>query len=181
MTGLTADQVGPLLDAFTSNHWMLADMIVTGDAKRAVGSCYGSGGRTRYVKFTKTGIHYGTSVAGPHEVIRWTAVLATINALPSSAREAVAVAEERCRESQRAFRIFTAPAHACGCGPLPKIGPLTAQQQAYADAYDDYETTVHEPWLANDKEVKAARLAAIQACFQDAADDLLSYAATLFD
>lgn len=181
MPGLTADQVGPLLEAFATNHWMLAELIVTGDPKRAIESRYEGRGHDRYVKFTSTGINYGTSVRGPHDVIRWSAVVGAVRALPARTREAVAETAERCRESQRTYRIFYAPAFACGCGWLPRVGPLTPQQQAYADAYEDWEVNVHQPWMANDKEVKAARQAAIEACFQDTADDLLSYAATLFD
>lgn len=181
MPGLTPDQVAPLLAAFSAHEWMLADLIVTADPQRAISSCYVGRGPSRYVTYSKIGIHYGTSVCGPHDVIRWTAVLTTIRALPSTTRQAVADAAERCRDSQRNFRIFAAPAHACGGGRPPQVGPLTARQQAYEDALEDYETNVRQPWQANDEEVKAARHAAIEACFEDTTDDLLSYAATLFD
>lgn len=180
-TLLSPDQVAPLLTAFSTTRWLLADLVVTADPGQAIKTCYEAGGKGRYVKYTSTGVHYGSGARGPHEVIRWAAILGTIRALPSSLRQAVAEANECCRASQREYRIFTAPAFACGCGRPPQIGPLTAQQQAYADAYDEWEITFYRPWRARKEEAERGLQDAIEACFADTADDLLSYAATLFD
>ena len=104
------------------------------------------------------GIGFGGEWDQPAELLTWVQVKRLAQDFPDDLREEIRQLRRRWNHHQSAYPRFAASAAAVGCGPFPKVGPLTQRQTRYADELAEWEASgLKEAWAAEKSEIETER------------------------
>lgn len=112
------------------------------------------------------GVHLRRDFDDPPVVIGWPAIRRRIADMPDAAVDRLEAACRADSEHQATFVPFAVGPDLQGCGRAPEVGPPTARQAAYADAWDAWHRDHAEPYYARAAQLHAAVLAAFDDCLE---------------
>lgn len=104
------------------------------------------------------GIGFGGEWDQPAELLTWVQVKRLAKNIPDDLCEEIRQLRRRWNHHHSAFPRFAASPAAVGCGPFPKVGPLTQRQTRYAEELAEWESSgLEEAWAAEKSEIEAER------------------------
>lgn len=104
------------------------------------------------------GIGFGGDWENPAELLTWAQVKRLAQHIPNELRDEIRDLRMRWNRHQAAYPRFTASAAAAGCGPFPKVGPLTERQTRYAEEMAEWQSTgLEQAWAVEKSVIESER------------------------
>lgn len=104
------------------------------------------------------GIGFGGEWDQPAELLTWVQVKRLAKNIPDELRADIRELRKRWHRHPSAYPRFAASAAAVGCGPFPKVGPLTQRQTRYAEELADWgSNALEQAWVAEKSEIETQR------------------------
>jgi hypothetical protein len=104
------------------------------------------------------GIGFGGEWDQPAELLTWAQVKRLAKNIPDDLREEIRQLRRRWNHHHSAYPRFAASPAAVGCGPFPKVGPLTQRQTRYAEELAEWESSgLEQAWSAEKSQIETER------------------------
>jgi hypothetical protein len=102
---------------------------------------------SRHTGVGADGVHYGTTSHGITETTETTTTAWTrVAAIDPDALAALRAANQARQEHAHTWVPFQASREATGCGPIPRVGPVTRAQSLYDGQHERWYREVAEPY-----------------------------------